>query len=105
MKSSLLYLTLGGLLVAAAAVAIYTWDQMAGVSLSTHGIIALVLGVVVSLALGVGLMALVFYSHRKGYDRLPGDRSNGAGNGTDEGAGEGDNRGDAANPRQDDNNR
>lgn len=75
MKSSLLYLTLGGLLAAAVAVAIYTWDQMAGVSLSTHGVIALVLGVVVSLALGVGLMALVFFSHRKGYDRLPGTDS------------------------------
>lgn len=72
MKSSLLYLTLGGLLVGAIAVAFYVWDQMAGVSLSAHGIVALVLGVVVSLALGIGLMALVFYSSRKGFDRIDG---------------------------------
>src|SRR4051812_1186334 len=32
------------------------------------GYIALVLGVVFSLIVGVGLMALVFYSSRKGYD-------------------------------------
>lgn len=70
MKSSLLYLTLGGLLAAAVGVAIYTWDQMAGVDMSVDGVIALVLGVVISLALGMGLMFLVFYSHRKGYDRL-----------------------------------
>ena len=72
LKSSLLYLTLGGLLAAAIAVAVYTWDQMADVSLSAHGIVALVLGVIASLALGIGLMALVFYSHRKGYDRIDG---------------------------------
>jgi hypothetical protein len=32
------------------------------------GYVALVLGVVFSLIVGVGLMALVFYSSRKGYD-------------------------------------
>jgi flagellar basal body-associated protein FliL len=32
------------------------------------GYVALVLGVVFSLVVGVGLMALVFYSSRKGYD-------------------------------------
>ena len=32
------------------------------------GYVALVLGVVFSLVIGVGLMALVFYSSRKGYD-------------------------------------
>ncbi len=58
-----------GLLAGAAAVALYTWDQLAGVTMSIHGIIALILGVVISLGLGMGLMALVFYSNRKGYDR------------------------------------
>lgn len=75
MKSTLLYVTLGGLLVGAIGVAFYVWDQMAGVSLSAHGIVALVLGVVVSLALGMGLMALVFYSSRKGFDRIDGNTS------------------------------
>lgn len=72
MKSTLLFLTLGGLLAAAVAVALYTWDQMSGVTMSAHGVVALVLGVVVSLGLGVGLMVLVFYSNRKGYDRIDG---------------------------------
>ncbi len=72
MKSTLLYVTLGALLAATVGVAIYIWNQMADVSLSAHGIVALVLGVVVSLALGIGLMGLVFYSHRKGYDSIDG---------------------------------
>ena len=46
----------------------YGWN-LTNAAISTHGIIALVLGVVLSLALGSGLMALVFYSNRKGYDR------------------------------------
>jgi hypothetical protein len=36
--------------------------------MGVHGWIALTLGVVVSLALGGGLMALSFYSDRRGYD-------------------------------------
>lgn len=32
---------------------------------------ALILGSVFSLGIGVGLMALLFYSHRKGYDEPP----------------------------------
>jgi hypothetical protein len=33
-----------------------------------HGYVALALGVVLSLLLGFGLMALAFYSARRGYD-------------------------------------
>ena len=36
-----------------------------------EGVIALVAGVTVSLIVGVGLMALVFYSSRHGYDDMP----------------------------------
>ncbi len=36
--------------------------------MSIHGWIALTLGVVVTMAVGVGLMALVFFSARRGYD-------------------------------------
>ncbi|MBN8976005.1 MAG: hypothetical protein J0I08_05970 [Rhizobiales bacterium] len=35
------------------------------------GVIALLAGVTVSLIVGVGLMALVFYSSRHGYDDMP----------------------------------
>ena len=40
---------------------------------SGHGIAALILGTLFSLGLGIGLMALVFYSSRHGYDE-PGQR-------------------------------
>jgi hypothetical protein len=36
--------------------------------MSVHGWIALTLGVFFSLLIGCGLMALVFYSSRRGYD-------------------------------------
>ena len=32
---------------------------------------ALIIGSIVSLGVGAGLMALLFYSHRKGYDEPP----------------------------------
>jgi hypothetical protein len=37
----------------------------------SHFYIAMTLGIVFSLVVGVGLMALVFYSSRKGYDEPP----------------------------------
>ncbi len=55
-----------GLALSAGAVA-YAWWQLEGV-LSVHGWIALSLGVVLTVALAAGLMSLVFYSHRRGFD-------------------------------------
>jgi hypothetical protein len=43
-------------------------DADPGQSMSTGGHIAMAFGVLVTLALGVGLMALVFYSNRKDRD-------------------------------------
>jgi heme/copper-type cytochrome/quinol oxidase subunit 2 len=40
----------------------------ANVEVSTHGYIAMTLGIVFSLVVGVALMVLVFYSSRYGYD-------------------------------------
>jgi hypothetical protein len=34
----------------------------------TSGYVAMALGVIFSMVVGVGLMALIFYSSRKGYD-------------------------------------
>lgn len=42
-------------------------------TMSGHGWFALILGVVISLALGAGLMALVFFSSRRGYDDIDSD--------------------------------
>lgn len=49
--------------------AIHAWSQLNGVGISTAGWIFMVLGIVVTFAVGAGLMALVFYSSRKGLDR------------------------------------
>lgn len=56
------------LLVATAVLAYRGWMLGEG-EVPESGYIALTLGVIFSLVFGVGLMALVFYSSRKGYDR------------------------------------
>jgi len=65
MKVFLLTISLGGLLAAVMFGALTGWDSSA---MSIHGWIALALGTFISLALGAGLMALVFHSANKGYD-------------------------------------
>jgi hypothetical protein len=57
------------LLAAAIAYAVHAWQAMAGVQMSTLGWVFLGLGVVVTVLVGAGLMALVFYSARHDYDR------------------------------------
>jgi hypothetical protein len=44
------------------------WIGIGNAGISVNGWIALVLGVVATLAVGGGLMALVFISSRRGYD-------------------------------------
>ncbi len=44
------------------------WSGLGDTGMSAGGWAALVLGVVVTLALGIGLMALVFISNRRGFD-------------------------------------
>jgi hypothetical protein len=41
----------------------------AGHTVSASGYVAMTLGIVATLALGIGLMALMFYSRRMGHDR------------------------------------
>jgi hypothetical protein len=72
MKVFLLTLVLGGLLAAVMFGVLTGWDSSA---MSIHGWIALTLGTLLSLAVGGGLMALVFHSARRGYDdRIEMDR-------------------------------
>ena len=44
------------------------WSGLGDSGMSAGGWFALVLGVLATLALGIGLMALVFISNRRGYD-------------------------------------
>jgi hypothetical protein len=63
-----LILSLLGLLAAAIGFAWYLWRELGDVAISPEGYLALALGVGAALALGVGLMWLVYFSHRRGFD-------------------------------------
>jgi hypothetical protein len=54
------------------AIGVYAWHTLGASELTVHGYIALVLGVIGTIGLGVGLMVLVFYSNRYGYDERVG---------------------------------
>ncbi|HMA14433.1 MAG: hypothetical protein ACM35H_12220 [Bacteroidota bacterium] len=68
MRTALLLTVLGFLLVASLLAGIYLWWSMSDVDIGIHGLVAMTLGGLVSLALGGGLMFLVFYSNRHGHD-------------------------------------
>ena len=76
MKTALVIGVLVALLAAALVFGIVGWD-LGGteVTISRHGILALILGGIGTLALGGGLMFLVFYSNRHGYDDAVDDRA------------------------------
>ena len=57
-----------GLLAVAVASTVWAWRRVGEAEISGHGYVALVLGAVVAFAVGAGLMALVFFSSRRGYD-------------------------------------
>lgn len=44
------------------------WRALGASEISLAGWLAMALGALFSLALGIGLMALVFFSNRRGYD-------------------------------------
>jgi asparagine N-glycosylation enzyme membrane subunit Stt3 len=58
---------LSAFLIAAGVVSYLIWTT-SGTSMPTAGYLAMTLGVIFSLVVGVGLMVLIFYSSRKGYD-------------------------------------
>ncbi|WP_051379454.1 hypothetical protein [Bradyrhizobium murdochi] len=63
-----LLIVLAALLVLTGVWAAYVWNASSDVPMSTHGWIALGLGTFFSLLIGCGLMALMFFSSRSGYD-------------------------------------
>jgi len=63
------------IVLALVAIGIYTWRSLGPTQMDANGYIALVLGVLGTVGLGVGLMALLFFSHRYGYDDAAGGRA------------------------------
>jgi len=61
---------LSAFLVAAGIIGYLGWTRTDS-SVPLSGYVAMVIGVIFSLVVGVGLMALIFYSSRKGYDEPP----------------------------------
>lgn len=69
MRTTLLVVAvLLGILALAGIIAYASWRQLAGVTMSVHGYVALGLGIGLTILLWVGLMTLVFLSSRRGYD-------------------------------------
>jgi hypothetical protein len=61
-------------LIGVLAVVAGLWAAIGDSDISAAGWVAMILGVVVTLALGIGLMSLVFVSSRYGYDDEEGRR-------------------------------
>lgn len=69
MKTFILILSLLALLALAITFAIYTWVEMGDVPISINGLIAMGVGAFAAIAMGIGLMWLVFKSSRDGFDQ------------------------------------
>ncbi|MGJ4905624.1 hypothetical protein ACQR0V_28940 [Bradyrhizobium sp. HKCCYLS2058] len=67
----LLVAALLSMLVAVIVVAVLGWSSAEGTNVPSSGYAAMAIGVLFSLVCGIGLMVLVFYSSRAGYDEPP----------------------------------
>jgi hypothetical protein len=75
MRILALVLPLLALLAGSVWWAVSLWTSVEGPPMPTGGYVAMWLGIVFSLVIGCGLMALMFYSSRYGYDeRASGER-------------------------------
>ncbi|MDF2095133.1 hypothetical protein [Aquibaculum arenosum] len=68
MRTFLIIAFLGAFLLGALFIGVKAWSGLAGVDMPWQGWLALIGGSVLTLALGIGLMALMFYSARHGHD-------------------------------------
>jgi hypothetical protein len=57
-----------GLLAAAISYAVHAWRMLGGVGIPMAGWVYITLGTAITIVFGAGLMALLFYSSRKGRD-------------------------------------
>jgi len=71
MRKLLILVPLIALLAVSVWFAIYAWGALEGPPIPAEGRVAMGLGIFFSLVVGCGLMALVFYSSRHGYDEAP----------------------------------
>ena len=67
-QAFILAVVLVPLLIGATAISIWIWGRVGDTQIGVQGYVALALGVIATLAIGGGLMWLVFYSSRHGYD-------------------------------------
>jgi len=75
MKTALIIVGLLTFLGITVGWAIWGWEQTAGTAMGFHGWLAMILGIVFTLLVGCGLMALMFYSSRHGCDEAASDLS------------------------------
>ena len=68
MKQGLLIFCFSVVGIVTASVGFYIWQMLGPISLSIHGWLSIIVGVVSSFLLGGGLMALSFHSAKSGYD-------------------------------------
>ena len=67
-KIALVAVPLFAILAVAGWFAAGAWTRVSGPAMPATGYVAMALGVIFSLVVGCGLMALLFYSNRHGYD-------------------------------------
>ena len=73
MGSTLTWVAVGiaaAVVVAVAAAIAGLWSGIGDSEISVAGWLAMGFGIIVTLALGIGLMSLVFISSRRGYDEI-----------------------------------
>ena len=66
--TSLVVIALLGILAGSVWFAVQGWTGIEGPGMPVSGYVAMGAGILLSLVVGVGLMALLFYSRRHGYD-------------------------------------
>ena len=67
----MLLIALVGMLGGVIFIVYQAWMRTSEAPLPGHLVVAMTLGIVFSLIVGIGLMALVFYSSRRGHDEPP----------------------------------
>lgn len=68
MRTAIIVTVLLALLAASVGVSVWAWQAMGDAEISWHGVVALWLGAALAFVVGVGLMTLLFFSRRRGYD-------------------------------------